>query len=37
MSLNRAFVSSQTLCVTLVITLTNEEFIPGQGREDLLT
>lgn len=31
MSLNRAFVSSQTRCVTLVITFTNEEFIPGRS------
>lgn len=36
MSLNKAFVSSQTLCVTLVIMFTNGEFILGQGRGDLL-
>lgn len=37
MLLNKAFVSSQTLCVSLVITVTNEEFILERGREDPLT
>lgn len=37
MPLNKAFCAiSDPKCVTLVITFTNEEFIPGQGREDLL-
>jgi len=34
MPLNRASVSSPTLCVTLVIAFTNEEFIAGEGRAD---